>query len=292
MMMIGGGNDDNNAPYSPPPTLRLQWTLTGPYRREIGLVVTAFQAWFHIVDKIEESIRDNILAKLPKDKLSELDKRLLLIPAAPVAAMIAVSAPICIGITMLFFPIALPILIVLGVFWGLAAGVVAFVYFSTKQGRCQFRGTLSPVTNTLLSTAALQTLIYNTGPRPTPVNLAKTILPTELWGRLAVSLLIDVLGSSSYLLPMLGEGFDGVWAPIQTVLIMAMYDSTTKHLKYVSALEEILPFTDVLPSATIGWLAEFAPVILAQYTSMNDNSTKKLVVQKNGRQRNAPIISE
>ena len=84
------------------------------------------------------------------------------------------------------------------------------------------------------------------------------ILPQEsLVGKLVVSLWMDLMGSASYLLPVVGEGFDVAWAPIQTIMIMAMYDHVAPNLKYLSFVEEILPLTDIVPSATIGWLAEF-----------------------------------
>ena len=81
--------------------------------------------------------------------------------------------------------------------------------------------------------------------------------------KLLVSLAIDFVGSCSYLLPGVGEAFDLGWAPTQTIMISAMYDDTTPSLKYVSFIEEILPFTDVVPSATIGWSKEYAPVLLS-----------------------------
>ena len=71
---------------------------------------------------------------------------------------------------------------------------------------------------------------------------------------------------------------------------MAMYDSTIKHLKHMSTLEEILSFTDVLPSVTIiGWKAEFAPVILSQYTS--PNASMKQLVKENGMPRNYIVLT-
>ena len=78
------------------------------------------------------------------------------------------------------------------------------------------------------------------------------------------------IGSSSYLLPVVGEGFDLAWAPAQTVLIMAMYDSTSPNLKYVSFLEEVLPFTDIVPSATIGWACEFIPILWNKHNEINN----------------------
>jgi hypothetical protein len=91
-------------------------------------------------------------------------------------------------------------------------------------------------------------------------------------GKLAISLLVDALGSSSYLLPVVGEAVDVAWAPVQTVLIMAMYDSISPNLKYVSFFEELLPFTDVVPSATIGWLTEFGPQLIPTALKMTSDN--------------------
>merc|ERR1712224_902980 len=98
----------------------------------------------------------------------------------------------------------------------------------------------------------------------TPVSVCKRFLPAGVWSKLVASLLIDSIGSSSYLIPFVGEFFDIAWAPIQTVLIMAMYDNGAAPgcLKYVSFFEEILPFTDVVPTATIGWAFESVPILL------------------------------
>ena len=44
---------------------------------------------------------------------------------------------------------------------------------------------------------------------------------------------------------------------------MAMYEKDSPNLKYVSFAEEALPFTDAVPSATIGWGFQFLiPIIL------------------------------
>ena len=43
---------------------------------------------------------------------------------------------------------------------------------------------------------------------------------------------------------------------------MALYSQTTPNLKYVSLAEELLPFTDVLPSCTIGWATENMPGLM------------------------------
>ena len=96
---------------------------------------------------------------------------------------------------------------------------------------------------------------------------------TDLWGKLAISLLIDALGSASYLIPVVGEVLDVAWAPLQTILIMALYDTVSPNLKYVSFMEEILPLTDVVPSATIGWVTEFGPQLLPPALSHSTNTS-------------------
>ena len=97
-----------------------------------------------------------------------------------------------------------------------------------------------------------------------PVELARDLLPTDAAGKLVVSICIDVIGSSSYLLPGIGESFDLAWAPIQTILIMAMYDDAMPSLKYISFFEEILPFTDLFPTAMTGWIRQYVPGILQE----------------------------
>ena len=147
-----------------------------------------------------------------------------------------------------------------------------------------------------MTSRAGQTLCYDTGPRPTPVSVARIVLPTTMWPKVMVSLLIDLIGSSSYLLPLVGEVFDLAWAPIQTILIMAMYDPTSPNLKYVSFFEELLPFTDIVPSATIGFLAEFVPKLLNQHHPEVARVVDALVVPplrpSNGTSASAAVVQK
>lgn len=92
--------------------------------------------------------------------------------------------------------------------------------------------------------------------------LAAVVLPVDMRGKLIASVLIDLVGSASYLIPFAGEGFDLAWAPISMVLVGAMYDGVMPNLKYLALVEELLPFTDVIPTATLGWMREFGPGII------------------------------
>jgi hypothetical protein len=254
-----GGDDDDDDDI--PPTIRVKFTLNGPYRPEIKALVDMAYAWFGIMDGLEKNTQ-KLLAATPK---LPLESGQLALPAVPIVALIVVASPVVAGLAMLFLPFLLPvILLIISI---VVAGIVTCsgLYFSTRVGRDHLGTWLAPMVEQFLSSRAGQTLCFDTGPRPTPVSVARGILPTSLWPKLMVSLLIDLIGSSSYLLPVVGEGFDLAWAPIQTILIMAMYDATSPNLKYISFLEEILPFTDIVPSACIGFLAEFIPKLLNQH---------------------------
>ncbi|CAN0072943.1 unnamed protein product, partial [Heterosigma akashiwo] len=112
---------------------------------------------------------------------------------------------------------------------------------------------VGPAAGALATTPAGQQLLYATGPRPGPGALVDPLIPTRVWYRLALSLLIDFLGNTSYLLPGLGEGADLVWAPTQALLLRKMYKDTVPWAQYVGFAEELLPFTDITPTATLAW---------------------------------------
>lgn len=126
--------------------------------------------------------------------------------------------------------------------------------------------------------------MYETGPRPSPVRVAKTFCPSNMWNKLIFSIILDAIGSSSYVVPVrhtttkappspqvtrlkppsacsccmsvmqgLGEFTDVAWAPTQAVLMAAMYSESSPYAAYVGMLEEILPFTDIIPSVTLAW---------------------------------------
>lgn len=69
------------------------------------------------------------------------------------------------------------------------------------------------------------------------------------------SLAIDALGMATYLIPALGEAADIVIAPIVSILIYAVHRTTFGAI--AGFLEEIIPFTDIIPSATIIWVYRY-----------------------------------
>jgi hypothetical protein len=205
--------------------------------------------------------------------ITQIDPKWWLLPTAPVAATIVAGTPILVGIILLFFPIAMPILFVFAVALVCGATGVGTVYASTRMGRRHIQEFMTPIQQALFPTTSssssspqtsiLTTVLYDTGPRPTPVRIVRQFLiPHGIWGRLIVSLLLDLCGSASFCIPIAGEGFDTIWAPLQTIFVAALYDETSPKLKYISFLEEFLPFTDILPSATCGWLMQYGLPLL------------------------------
>ena len=221
-------------------------------------------AWFDTMDSVSSATNSTFSSVTNSLPLKFPSAKILLVPTVPLAAAAVALLPIILGVLVLGLPFFVPVLVIL-----LTVGASTFllgsgVYFSTSKGREAAAIVLGPLYSTFSSTNAGQQLLYQTGPRPSPVALARTVMPSDMVGKLIVSLLIDFIGSSSYLLPFVGEGFDLAWAPIQTIFIMALYEESMPSLKYVSFLEEILPFTDLLPSGTLGWVREFSPVFMSE----------------------------
>ena len=68
---------------------------------------------------------------------------------------------------------------------------------------------------------------------------------------LLASLAIDALGMATFIIPALGEVADVAIAPIISILIYAVHRTTFGAI--AGFFEEIIPFTDIIPTATIIW---------------------------------------
>ena len=70
--------------------------------------------------------------------------------------------------------------------------------------------------------------------------------------KLISAIIIDLVGLSSYFIPVVGESLDWVWGPISGVLIFMLFRNRTK-MAIFGAVEEAIPFTDFIPTAFIAW---------------------------------------
>lgn len=67
--------------------------------------------------------------------------------------------------------------------------------------------------------------------------------------KLVLSIVLDIIG----FIPLF-EVIDIVWAPISAYIMTIMYKGTKgKIVGFVSFIEEILPFSDFIPTFTIMW---------------------------------------
>lgn len=72
--------------------------------------------------------------------------------------------------------------------------------------------------------------------------------------RLFLGLLFDGIGMLSFTISMLGEFSDVVWAPIAGYIMTRMYKGNIgKIAAGVGFLEELIPFTDSIPTFTVMW---------------------------------------
>ena len=71
---------------------------------------------------------------------------------------------------------------------------------------------------------------------------------------LAFCILMDLIGMASFVFPALGEWSDVFWAPLSAWIFYQSFGSVGGLLGGAfSFLEEIIPFTDIIPTFTIAW---------------------------------------
>lgn len=72
---------------------------------------------------------------------------------------------------------------------------------------------------------------------------------------LILGITFDAIGMLSFSIPLVGEFSDVVWAPISGLLMVWMYKGKRgKIVGVFSFLEEIIPFTDIIPTFTLMWI--------------------------------------
>nr|WP_315196746.1 hypothetical protein [uncultured Flavobacterium sp.] len=73
--------------------------------------------------------------------------------------------------------------------------------------------------------------------------------------KLALGILFDAIGMLTFTIPGIGEFADVVWAPLAGFLMTKMYKGRVgKVAGVLTFVEEIFPFTDVIPSFTLTWI--------------------------------------
>lgn len=79
-------------------------------------------------------------------------------------------------------------------------------------------------------------------------NLSKPLPP------LLLCVILDIVGMLSFTVPLIGEFSDVVWAPLSGIIYFSIFGGKMGKIGGVfSFIEEIIPFTDVIPTFTISW---------------------------------------
>lgn len=76
---------------------------------------------------------------------------------------------------------------------------------------------------------------------------------------LHLCLLMDALGMATYALPVVGEVFDLVWAPVSGLVYYRMFGGARGLFGGAFAFfEELMPGLDIIPTFTISWFMLYA----------------------------------
>jgi hypothetical protein len=72
---------------------------------------------------------------------------------------------------------------------------------------------------------------------------------------LILGILFDSIGMLSFTIPLVGEFSDVIWAPVAGYLMTRMYKGTVGKVGGIIVfLEEIIPFSDIIPTFTLTWI--------------------------------------
>jgi hypothetical protein len=67
---------------------------------------------------------------------------------------------------------------------------------------------------------------------------------------LTTCIILDAIGMISYIIPVVGEAFDAVWAPVSAAIYFFLFGAKGALFAFI---EEWLPFTDIIPTFTISY---------------------------------------
>jgi len=88
---------------------------------------------------------------------------------------------------------------------------------------------------------------------------------------LVKGLIYDLVGMATIAIPVIGPFLDLAWAPYAAKTMGKMYPGKKGKLASILVfIEEILPFTDIIPSFTLMWLYTFV------FNSGNETVTKPI----------------
>lgn len=71
---------------------------------------------------------------------------------------------------------------------------------------------------------------------------------------LLMCIILDIIGYVSFSIPFIGEFSDVIWAPLSAMIYFRLFGGKMGIFGGAfSFLEELLPFTDIIPTFTLSW---------------------------------------
>lgn len=93
---------------------------------------------------------------------------------------------------------------------------------------------------------------------------------------IAICIIMDLIGMASFFFPGIGELSDIIWAPISGYVFFKLFGGRLGLIGGVlDFLEEILPFTDIIPSFTIAWFIRKKAI--EKWTIKNNKTLPEIV---------------
>ena len=75
---------------------------------------------------------------------------------------------------------------------------------------------------------------------------------------LILCILMDLIGSGSFIIPVFGEFMDLFWAPLSAAIFLYMFGVKKGSVGSIfNFVEEILPGTDIIPTFTLMWIWQY-----------------------------------
>ncbi len=97
---------------------------------------------------------------------------------------------------------------------------------------------------------------------------------------IGICIIMDLIGMASFIFPGMGEFTDLIWAPISGYIFFKLFGGRLGMIGSVlNFLEEIIPFTDIIPSFTIAWFIRKKSI--DTMTQKNEKAVQKKQVDKN-----------
>ena len=81
----------------------------------------------------------------------------------------------------------------------------------------------------------------------------------------------------------LAEVLDVFWAPLSALLVFQLYGNSL--LSGVALVEELLPFTDIFPTATVGWILQYTVGARSRFFLQCPRQCKQMLLHRTSRTR-------